>query len=63
MYKRQPRGEGDGWFLLRLSVHDPILPLNLESNSHGGVAQIAEKLKTFFQTQPDGVDVSPVEKL
>ena len=58
-----PRGEGDGWFLLRLSVHDPILPLNLESNSHGGVAQIAEKLKTFFQAHYDGVDVSPVEKL
>ena len=58
-----PRGEGDGWFLLRLSVHDPILPLNLESNSHGGVAQIAEKLKTFFQAHHKGVDVSPVEKL
>ena len=58
-----PRGEGDGWFLLRLSVHDPILPLNLESNSHGGVAQIAEKLKTFFQAHHEGVDVSPVEKL
>ncbi len=41
----------------------PSLPLNLESNSHGGVAQIAEKLKTFFQTHHDGVDVSPVEKL
>lgn len=58
-----PRGEGDGWFLLRLSVHDPILPLNLESNSRGGVAKIAGKLKVFFQAHHQGVDVSPVEGL
>ena len=31
------RGEGDGWFLLRLSVHDPIMPLNIESDVTGGV--------------------------
>ncbi len=24
-----------GWFLLRLSVHDPILPLNLENDNAG----------------------------
>ena len=23
------RDNGDGWFLLRLSVHDPIMPLNV----------------------------------
>lgn len=27
---------GDGWFLLRMSLHDPVLPLNIESNSSGG---------------------------
>ncbi len=27
---------GDGWFLLRLSVHDPIIVLNAESNEIGG---------------------------
>ncbi len=26
---------GDGWFLLRLSVHDPIMPLNAESDTSG----------------------------
>ncbi|MEZ4627861.1 MAG: hypothetical protein R2912_07180 [Eubacteriales bacterium] len=35
-------GEGDGWFLLRMSLHDPLMPLNIESNSAGGVHQIAE---------------------
>ena len=40
---------GDGWFLLRLSVHDPIMPLNIESDSVGGVDKIYEKLKPFLQ--------------
>lgn len=37
-----------GWFLLRLSLHDPVLPLNIESNSAGGIELITEKLKPFF---------------
>lgn len=41
-------GEGDGWFLLRMSLHDPLMPLNIESNSTGGVHQIAEKLYAFL---------------
>lgn len=42
---------GDGWFLLRLSVHDPILPLNIESDSVGGVEIIKEKVMSFLKTQ------------
>ena len=42
---------GDGWFLLRLSVHDPILPLNIESDSKGGVEIIREKVMSFLKTQ------------
>lgn len=42
---------GDGWFLLRLSVHDPILPLNIESDSEGGTAIIKEKVMAFLKTQ------------
>ena len=30
-----------------MSVHDPILPLNLESNVEGGVRVLAKKLLTF----------------
>ena len=47
---------GDGWFLLRLSVHDPILPLNIESDSVGGVSVIKEKVLGFLRTQ-DGIDI------
>lgn len=39
----------DGWFLLRLSLHDPVLPLNIESNIAGGVGKISDRLFTFFR--------------
>ena len=39
---------GNGWFLLRLSLHDPLLPLNIESNSIGGAKTIAAELATFI---------------
>ena len=37
-------GDGDGWFLLRLSLHEPLMPLNIETNEPGGVKTIARKL-------------------
>ena len=42
--------EEDGWFLLRLSLHDPVIPLNVESNVVGGVDQIVARLLAFFKT-------------
>ncbi|MBR3979304.1 MAG: phosphomannomutase/phosphoglucomutase [Oscillospiraceae bacterium] len=39
---------GNGWFLLRLSLHDPLLPLNIESNSAGGAKKIARELAGFL---------------
>lgn len=39
---------GNGWFLLRLSLHDPLLPLNIESNSVGGAKIIARELSKFI---------------
>lgn len=45
------KAHGNGWFLLRLSLHDPLLPLNIESNDEGGAkiiaGQIAEFIKQF----------------
>ncbi|MCD8373340.1 MAG: phosphomannomutase/phosphoglucomutase [Clostridia bacterium] len=34
------RGFGDGWSLVRMSLHDPILPINIESDIQGGIAKI-----------------------
>jgi len=46
---------GNGWFLLRLSLHDPLLPLNIESNSVGGAKKIAKELSGFI-TNYDKLD-------
>mgnify|MGYP000668252290 CR=1 FL=1 len=54
-----PEGEGEGWFLLRLSVHDPILPVNLESDAPGGVKVLGQKLLAFLESCPEGIDISP----
>ena len=49
----------NGWFLLRLSLHDPVIPLNIESNIAGGVNKISSKLKPFFTTF-ELLDLSPL---
>ena len=51
---------GNGWFLLRLSVHDPLMPFNAESDSEGGVKQIVKEAYEFFKAC-DGLDISMVE--
>lgn len=40
---------GNGWFLLRLSLHEPLMPLNIESDVPGGVKQIAARLYPFLK--------------
>ncbi len=50
---------GEGWFLLRMSVHDPILPMNLESNLPGGVRKTAAALVEFF-SRFDRLDITPL---
>lgn len=50
------KNHGDGWLLLRLSVHDPVLPLNIESNSVGGV-QIIENFFTEFVRKFDKLSI------
>jgi len=51
----------NGWFLLRISLHDPVMPLNIESNIQGGVAKIANRLFAFLQPI-DGLDLSAFQK-
>ncbi len=40
---------GNGWLLMRLSLHDPVLPMNIESNSKGGEKLIADKVLGFVK--------------
>ncbi|MDE7158425.1 MAG: phosphomannomutase/phosphoglucomutase, partial [Clostridiales bacterium] len=35
---------GDGWALVRMSLHEPIMPVNVESNQKGGNALIVNEL-------------------
>lgn len=38
-----------GWFLLRMSLHDPVMPLNIESGDKGGVDMMLEKINAFME--------------
>ena len=53
------KSHGDGWFLLRLSLHDPLLPLNVESNSVGGAKKIAQEIYAFIKDF-DKLDTSSI---
>jgi len=44
------KDHGDGWFLIRKSLHDPVMPLNIESNIDGGVEKIINQIKPFLNT-------------
>ncbi len=54
-------GLDNGWFLLRLSVHDPVLPLNAESDVPGGVKQMLSGLYAVLE-KCKGIDLSPLKK-
>lgn len=44
---------GKGWFILRLSLHEPLLVLTMENDELGAIARLREVLKTFFNGQSD----------
>lgn len=48
-------GQGDGWCLLRKSLHDPIMPLNIQSEQAGGEIKIRNFIFDFLKNY-DGVD-------
>ena len=50
--------DGDtGWFLMRKSLHDPLLPLNVESSKEGTSALAVALIKEAL-AEVDGVDTS-----
>ena len=40
--------EVKGWLLIRLSLHDPVIPINLESKNPGGVEIIKARIRSFI---------------
>ena len=52
--------EVHGWLLLRLSLHEPILPMNIETNEAGGVAVILNRIRPFFEKY-ESLDISSLK--
>lgn len=53
---------GGGWFLIRRSLHDPIMPCNLESNYSGGLRLLASALLDAVK-EFDKLDTEPLRRL
>ena len=53
---------GNGWALVRMSLHEPIMPVNLESEEHGGNRKIAAELVSFLKAYPF-LNLENLEKL
>jgi phosphomannomutase len=41
--------EVQGWMLMRQSLHDPVLAMNIESRKAGGCTVIRERIRTFLE--------------
>ena len=50
---------GEGFILVRLSLHDPVAPVNIESDVAGGVKEMAAQLLDVLSGAA-GVDLSPL---
>lgn len=44
---------GEGWFLLRMSLHEPVMPMNLESDEAGGIRKVKDRLAEFFASKAE----------
>lgn len=56
-----PRYDGDGWLLIRQSVHDPVMPVNFASLLQGGDKVMAKYLYSFVSKYPF-LDVSALKE-
>ena len=52
---------GNGWALIRQSLHDPVLPINVESNVVGGTIKIVKDLY-YFLKKYDFLLLTPFEE-
>ncbi len=51
---------GKGWALLRMSLHEPILPINVESDEKSGCLKILRELSYFLRQYPF-LNLQPLE--
>lgn len=50
---RFDKRRGDGWLLMRMSLHEPLLVVNCESSLNGGITKMLEGLKGFLSDYND----------
>ena len=50
---RFDKKRGDGWLLMRMSLHEPLLVVNCESSINGGITKMLEALKGFLSDYND----------
>ena len=53
-------GVNNAWFLLRLSVHDPVMPLNAESDVPGGIRRMLRQLYALL-ADVTTLDLAPLK--
>ena len=53
-------GVNNGWMLLRLSVHDPVMPLNAEADVEGGVKDMLSALYEMLKDN-EALDLAPLK--
>lgn len=56
------KDNGNGWFLLRLSVHDPIIVLNTESDEIGGTLKMCKAVLEVI-SNADNIDILDISAL
>ena len=53
-------GVDNAWFMLRLSVHDPVMPVNAESDVPGGLKKILTELYQVLEKDNEELDLTPL---
>lgn len=54
-------GVDNAWFMLRLSVHDPVMPVNAESDVEGGLEYILTQLYAVLEKDNEELDLTPLK--
>ena len=57
-------GVHNAWFLMRLSVHDPVMPLNAESDVPGGVQRMLKELyQLLLDVEVECIDLTLLKEV
>ena len=54
-------GVDNAWFMLRLSVHDPVMAVNAESDVPGGLRRILTQLCKVLEMDNEELDLTPLK--